>query len=621
MKTLTLDAETYFDREYSLKKMSTAEYILDPRFEFTGLAVKRGREPSFWVPGHEVESFFANEPKDVLAISHNALFDATLFFWRCGWMPKLWCDTLGVARATLQAKLKYLSLEMVAKHLNLGVKGKALGNVIGMRNADIMANGPLYAEFMDYGITDAELCYGIFDRLVTSGVFPFEELLVMDMVLRTTIDPKLVGNTDLLRQHLAIIQQQKANLLAQSEAFGGDKKTLMSNDKFAELLLAHGVIPPRKISKTTGKETYAFAKSDEVFLDLLEHPDPAVQMLVAARMGHKSTIEETRTERFINISQLPWPTYGNVPTRLMPMPLRYSGAHTHRLSGDWKMNVQNMGRGSVLRQSIEAPKGFKIVAGDESQVEARVLATLAGQEDLRLQFENGEDVYSMFAQDLFHHPVDKKNNPVERWVGKTSILGLGFSLGHIKFGASIPVLSQNQIGKRLEMPPEEAERIVNTYRSRYPMIPALWRTLNNTGIATLMAGGSWQLGPLTFEKERIVGPNGLCLFYHNIFRGPDGVMFEYGGKPKYVYGGKLTENVVQFLARIIIMQAAVRIYYRTGYRFALQVHDELVYVVPEHYAAEFEVILTEELRRRPEWMPSIPLDCETGIGDNYSEVK
>ena len=101
-----------------------------------------------------------------------------------------------------------------------------------------------------------------------------------------------------------------------------------------------------KISPRTGKQTFAFSKTDEGFKKLQEHPDEKVQNLVAARLGTKSTLEETRTQRFIDI--------GNRGS--LPVPLKYYAAHTGRWGGSDNVNLQNIPRKSVLKQSIWAPK-------------------------------------------------------------------------------------------------------------------------------------------------------------------------------------------------------------------------------------------------------------------------
>lgn len=632
MDILTLDYETYYSSEYSLRRMSPAEYILDPRFQVTGLAVKRGEEPSFWVEGDKVGEFFASQPENVMCVTHNALFDMCIASWHFGWVPRLMVDTLGVSRSTLQAQLRSLSLNSVAEHLGLGSKTDGLANVRNMRREEIQQHPTLHKKFIEYGLNDADLTYDIFKELVINRRFPVSELAIMDAVIRCAVQPYFQVDIPLLQGSLAEIRQEKDQMLAQSMLIGAESKSdLMSNQKFADLLRSHGVTPPMKISGTTGKETYAFAKSDQEFIDLLEHPNPSVQILVSTRMGHKSTIDETRHERFINIGNLEWPANKRSPggyLQLIPMPLRYGGAHTHRLSGDWKMNVQNLGRGSKLRKALKAPEGHSVVAGDESQVEARFVATLCGQEDLRAAFERGEDVYCFFASDLFGRTITKADK-VERWLGKTCILGLGFGLGHDKFGESIPVLSFNQLGSEVPMPPDEAQRVVGAYRGRYPHIAATWKLLNTAGIHALSTGNEWQWGPVVFRKEEIILPNGMKLYYHNLRQQAGGRfgtewVFDYAGKMKRCYGGMLLENIVQSLARIVVMDAMLRIRKRlenTGAKFVLQVHDELVFVVPDEYVEVTRQVMEEELRRRPDWLPSLPLDCEVEVGKNYGDAK
>jgi len=632
MKIVTLDIESFYSKDYSLRKMTPPEYILSPLFESTGLAVKEGDAPAYWVDGDDVQRYFDQADENVMSISHNSLFDNCVFAWRYGWVPKLMCDTLGVSRAMLRKDSKSLALAKVAELLNLGTKGHNLANVIGMRNHEIKAYPDLHRKHIEYGLNDAELCYGIFKKLVIEGGFPKIELAVMDAVIRCAVEPRFKVNLDVLRASLHTIKQEKENTLAQSMLLGAEgKKTLMSNDAFAGLLRQHGVEPPVKISATTGKLAYAFSKQDQDFIDLLEHPNTAIQTLVAARMGHKSTIEESRHERFIAIGSLEWPKTRRNPggyTQAMPMPIRYAGAHTHRLSGDWKLNVQNMGRGSPLRESLEAPEGYVVVAGDESQVEARFVVTLCGQEDVRMQFQLGQDVYSIFASDLFGFIVTK-NNKIERFIGKQCILGLGFGLGPDKFTKSIPLLAWNQLKMRLEYSLEEGTHAVNLYRTKNHAVKATWKLLNGQGINALTGGGDWQWGPVLFTKEEIVLPDGNKLYYKNLRQRPGGRfgmewVFDYDGMTKSLYGGKILENVVQALARIVTMQAAVRIKARLiqlGIELALQVHDELVFVVKKEYEAVVRKLLEHELRRRPDWLPNLPLDCEVGSGPNYGEAK
>ena len=161
---------------------------------------------------------------------------------------------------------------------------------------------------------------------------------------------------------------------------------LASNPQFAEVLRSFGVEPPMKTSLTTGKETYALAKNDEGFIELSEHGNPVVQQLCSVRLGTKSTIEESRVERFIGI--------GARNKGLLPIPLKYYGAHTGRWSGLDSVNLQTLPSRDkakkALKNSIMAPPGHYIINCDSSQIEARVLAWWAGQDDVVEQFRNIE---------------------------------------------------------------------------------------------------------------------------------------------------------------------------------------------------------------------------------------
>lgn len=618
MRTVVLDYETFYAKDYTLRKMTPVQYVLDPRFEAIGCAVKEGNEQSYWVDGEDLPYFFGGlEAKNTCLVSHNALFDMTINAWRYGFVPRLMVDTMGVARALLGHKLRSLSLNSVAMALGLGVKGGTVHKVEGMNAAAIRAAG-LYNEYIEYSCNDADLCAGIYDRLVRSGQFPLRELVVMDMVLRCAIEPTFVLDRTVLAEHKHKIITDKANLLSQ---VASNKDDLMSNERFAAVLRDIGVEPPMKISLRTNQLTYAFAKTDPEFMELEEHDDPRVQALVAARLGVKSTIEETRTERFIAISNLVWP---DEPQCRMPMPLRYSGAHTHRLSGDWKLNVQNMPRGGALRRALTAPPGYQVVAADASQIEARIVAWLCGVKVLVEAFANKQDVYSLFASSVFRRHIDKKKDPAERFIGKTAILGLGYGLGWPKFQRTVKLQSKAQTGTEIALSDAEAMNIVNMYRSEYREIPLMWKALN-AGISTLASGvGSFSIGPCVFGPNRISLPSGLHLHYHDLRQVDGEWRFTYAGKSKKLYGGALLENITQALARIIVMDAGLRLQKLAiayAARFVLQVHDELVYVVPDAHAEAFKEEAIREMRQRPLWAPDLPLDAEGGVGLNYGEAK
>ena len=349
MNLLWLDFETYYADDYTLRKMTPAEYILDPRFETICVATQINDGPILVIDGPDFPQWLAaHPPQNTVTVTYNALFDNCILAWHYGYVPKRMIDVLGMARTLLGHKLARLSLDRVAEYLKAGTKGTTIAKVKGMRRAMIMANPQLWFDFKHYATDDVRLMHAIFNKLAPE--YPRSEYKVMDLVLRAAVCPRFVCDIPMLEQHLADVRKEKEALLIGATLVHGkgqdvvEKTDLMSNNKFAAMLTALGVEVQYK-QGAAGKLIPAFAKTDDFMAELQEHEDPAVQALVAARLGLKSTLEETRTERLLNVARLNWDgtprlySGGN-----MPIPLRLGGAHTHRLSGDWKLNMQNMPR-------------------------------------------------------------------------------------------------------------------------------------------------------------------------------------------------------------------------------------------------------------------------------------
>ena len=644
MEYLFLDLETYYDDEYSLKRMTPLEYALDERFEALGCGFAAGDGRAWWVDGPNLQGFFNSiDWPSIYAISHNALFDMVVLAFRYGNIAGKYGDTLGMARNQLGHKLRSVSLEKVCQYYQMPAKMGTLAKTKGVNFHQLVQMPELHAEVKAYGMDDVAKCREIFGRLLMGG-FPPGELDTIDFVVRMAAQPQLELDAGMLAAHLAEVQAQKQALLDAAGFNDTNVTPLLSDQQFSIKLWKLGVNPlPRKISKTTGKEQFAFAKTDKAFTALLEHPKPMVQALVAARLGHKSTLEETRTERLLSISRL---------TERAPVPLRYSGAHTHRFSGDWKINLQNLPTGSQLRHALKAPKGKVVVSIDASQIEARLNAVLSGQWELVDDFARGVDVYSKFAgDDIYHYPVSKAQK-IERFVGKTGILSLGY-------GASPPVF-QNMVrvksdpAKPIILTDSEAVSIVMIYRQRFKRIVDNWRYANNTVMQRLAFGethasslvseivaelggeaaepatpGSlvpW--GPLDIQKNRIVLPGGNCLYYPDLHqesdeKGSTRWVFNRAGQDVHLYGAKLVENVIQALAFVHIMEVARRVYEMTERMLwpAHQVHDELIYVVDEHLADAVAEVVMQEMSKPPAWMPRAPLAAEANIGASYGDLK
>jgi DNA polymerase len=609
MNLITIDFETFYEKStFSLSKLTTEEYVRSDRFEVIGVAVKVNDGETEWASGtHEqikgwLKSFdWANS----MAIAHNMMFDGFILSERFGIFPKVYADTLSMGRGLHGVEVGG-SLAVLAQRYNLGVKGDEVIAASGKNREDFTEEE--LDRYGDYCVNDVELTYKLFSTMVKKG-FPKAEMKLIDLTTRMFTRPILDLDLNLLEMHLTDVKEKKEKLLL--EAGITDKAELMSNPKFAELLKGLGVEPPMKISPTTEKETFAFSKTDEEFKALSEHPDVRVQALVAARLGNKSTLEETRTERFIGIAK----------RGVMPVPLKYYAAHTGRWGGSDSLNLQNLpsrgANGGKLKKAIIAPEGYSIIDADSSQIEARVLAWLAGQDDLVEAFKNGEDVYKIMASAIYSKSQEEIKAE-ERFVGKTTILGAGYGMGAQKFRAQLKTFGA-------EISEDEARHIIQVYRETYPFITSLWREAQ-MALEAISKGYTTSLGKagvLTIDpKEKGIRlPSGLLMRYDQLVAVRDEKGMQYQYKTRYgwnkIYGGKVIENVCQAIARCIIGEQMIKIAKR--YDVVLTVHDAIACVVKDEEVLEAQAYIEECMKWTPEWADGLPVSCESGYGKSYGD--
>ena len=609
MDLITIDFETFYSQDFSLSKMTTEAYVRDPRFEVIGVSVKVNNGRTEWASGtHEqLKNYFSGFAwEDSMVLAHNTMFDGAILSWLFDIHPRVWADTLCIGRAVHGVEVGG-SLKALAERYQIGVKGTEVLDAKGKRRVDFTDEE--LDKYGDYCINDVELTYKLFG--IMGKKFPRQELRVIDLTLRMFIEPMLDLDLGLLEQHLEDTKDIKDKLLLDA---GVDKKDLMSNPKFAELLRGVGVIPPMKTSPTTGKETYAFAKSDEAFKALLEHEDVRVQALVNARLGNKSTLEETRTQRFIDISK----------RGLLPVPVRYYAAHTGRWGGADKINLQNLPsrgpNGKKLKKSMIAPDGYVLIDCDSSQIEARVLAWLAGQGDLTEAFRVGDDVYKKMAMSIYGVNREEDVTKDQRFVGKTTILGAGYGMGAVRFKEQLQSFG-------FDMDLDEARRVISVYREANFKITTLWRDAGYM-LENMARGDSVQFGldgvvAVDATKKAIMLPSGLFMRYDELAgeQGERGVEYTYKvrrGRNR-IYGGKVIENVCQAIARCIIGEQMLKIAKR--YRVVLTVHDSVVCCVPEEEVVEAQEYIESCMRWTPHWAAGMPVNCESGIGKSYGDCE
>jgi DNA polymerase len=634
MKLITIDFETFYDREYSLSKMTTEEYIRHPEFEVIGVGIKHDNEPTVWVDQPEVEATLkAIDWSNAMVLAQNTMFDGAILNWRYGVNPKAWADTLGMSRALFPHEKSH-GLAAQAEREAIGVKGDEVVHAMGMRRKDFSAYA--IAGYAAYCRNDVDLTHKLFHIYLKRG-FPTRELKLIDLTLRMFIEPVLELDRDLLITHLQEVKDRKANLLATlrdkmieegnadfvqtifTEGTEGLKKLLMSNDKFAAALELLGVIPPLKVSPTTGRTTYAFAKTDPGMIALQDHPNEQVQALVAARLGNKTTLEETRTERFIDMSF----------RGKFPVPLRYYGAHSGRWSGQDKINLQNLpSRGEnagKIKRAIKAPPGHVIIDADSSQIEARTLAWLAGQEDLVTAFENKRDVYRIMASRIYGKHEDQITKS-ERQVGKVVILGAGYGVGHVKLRTFLKM----QAG--VDVTELQARNIVDTYRTTYYRIPELWQKAQ-LALSYLQSEQEYEIDVqglcrtaripkgLSGSEWGITLPSGLWIQYPGLTTvfgdGKPQAVYVSRGIATKVYGGLVVENFTQAIARCVVGEQMLRIAKR--YKAVLTVHDAVACIAPVEEKAEAQRYVEECMSWRPDWAQTLPLACESGVGTTYGD--
>jgi DNA polymerase len=655
-KILVIDFETRWDsKEYTLSKMTTEEYVRDPRFKAFGLCYKQLDldVPPYWVKHDDLQEWVDSiDWSKTAVLAHNAQFDISILSWVYGAKPCFIFDSLSMARA-LRGVEAGNSLMKLAEIYGLPPKGNAVHSTNGLSELSWEVEN----ELAQYCMHDVVLCEAIFEHLMmeVEGGFPVKELKLIDMTLRMFTNPVLELDKEMLDE---AIKDERTKRFALLEKIGIEETALASNSQFAEVLLALGVVPPKKVSKTTGKEAYAFAKNDALFQALLNSDAEDVALLCEARLKVKSTLERTRAQRFVDIAG----------RGTLPVPLNYYGAHTGRWSASKGsgLNLQNLKRGSFLRKSIQAPDGYTLVVCDLSQIEPRVLAYLADYQPLLDIFSSGQDAYAAFGAQMFGIPnLSKESHPDLRQSAKSALLGCGYGMGWASFSAQLltgflgapPTMYDKAFAKQLGVTGQDvndfvgweknmemmrniphtcsekellihclaAKKIIDIYREKSQSVATFWELCNSLVSHSLYEGKPYVYKCLTFNKESILLPSGLSLKYPKLTAEPDEkgrIQWSYGADEKSrrkLYGGKIVENVVQAVARCVMTDGMLRIQKR--YSCVLTVHDEVVCLVPEDEAVEAEAWVLEQMIKEPSYMPGIPLDAETGCNKRYGEAK
>lgn len=623
---ITVDFETYYDKDFTLRKLSTSEYIRDSRFKVHMAGIKIGTGPVKVYSGEKLALFFKNIDwacHDILC--HNAAFDGFILSHHYRVLPRRYYDTLCMARGLHGNDIR-ANLDAVAQYYNVGNK---IPNVLENSQGVLSLDKTQYKAMSEYCAEDVRLTFEIFKQMLVA--YPATELELIDLTVRMFCEPLL--HVDIKRVEIELARELKeketkllsmigdenmqARVIELKHGLDGAlehaRQMVAKNESFADILRDSNVRPPTKDSPSTpGKEIYAFSKTDGDFIELLSHPDQRVRTAVECRLSVKSTTNETRAERFLK---------AGANDAKLPVLLLYYGAHTGRLSGGNKMNMQNLKRGGELRRSILAPKGHHIVVADSGQIEARVNAWLSGQADLLYDFRQYDlgldrDAYCKFA-DLIYDRVITEEDKLERFVGKVCILGLGYQMGAPKLQGTLAV---GAMGPAVFIELDTCYTLVNTYRAKNDKIKKFWGVCSKI-IEDMSAGRTGSYKCISWERERIQLPNGMSLKYPGLRKKEteNGVSYSYlrKGAMAHIYGGLLCENIVQALARIIVCDQMLAV--NKKWRVTMMTHDEIVAIAPVKQAAKCFAEMKSIMSQAPAWCADLPLAAAGGHDINYSK--
>ena len=632
---MTLDFETFYDSKsgYSLKKMSMEEYIRDPRFKVHGLGVKKGSGDTHWLSGdRSIRQFLQSVPiHRYVAVAQNASFDGLILSHVYDVRPAAWIDTASMAAMIYGNTITSVSLGKLAKKFLPGHKKdvSSLVDVDGVRNP----SEDQLAALGVYCADDVNMTYLLFRKFLPMLQESPTNIDLINLITTMFTDPVLELDVPVLDQLIANELVEKQAALDASAATS--MKQLNSNPQLATLLKSLGVEPPMKISDTTGKETYAFAKDDRDFVALLRHEDERVRKLVEARMRCKTSINETRAKSYKAVAERgPWPVHLNV-----------SGARTtHRLSGGsgGGGNPQNLGKTSPLRQAILPPEGMRMFAIDSSNIELRTAMTLAGEWDVVSRMNDPDfDLYSVFASVIYDCAVENIVKE-QRFVGKVACLQL-------QYGSGAATFRDMAWSWGAEIEPDEAARITMLYRQSFPKIKRTWDVCDRI-LNLMLRGKEEETWFDVLAHAKLDGPmgqpsiympeTGLSLTYPNLRREYDEdskrwrIVYDgfdkktYRHYPVALYGAKLFQNICQSLARNVVMEQTLALdqflkqeIHHTC-RTTMSVHDEAVCLVPEDADCDAAIQGALEIfKTPPAWWPELPTFGEAAYGDNYGEAK
>lgn len=657
MNVLTVDFETYYDREYSLSKMTMIEYIMDGRFQPIMMSYSINDEPIKNVIGYPKikEVLDGIDWDNTVLNAQNTAFDATIIRARFGHTARYYTDTMAMARVTAAHVFEGASLGAIAKVLQAnGVpvppKGKEVQSALGMHlyNAyhgtpylalkattdpdEVQRGHELLMGYVEYCNNDVHLAREAF-KYFTKMITP-DEMQYGDMILKCYIEPSLYLDLPIIEEEIQRIHErdEKRARDVANKYFNGKQAELRSVcrsvPKFTEFLrglggiLEHEIdedadyafIIPSKYSEKKGRVEPCYSKTFPAVIEMCDRMDE-IGDIFRTKLAMSSSIELSRAERFRAIAKIGC-GFG--------MPYTVSGAHTHRLGGSGGLNVQNLssgrkeGQSNALKRSISAPHGHQVVVFDSSQIELRTGSYIAGDHATLKMFLEGRDPYSEQASLIYGgDPVEIKKlaksgvepyASIQRPAGKASLLSNIYGTGAVGFMNYAKLMG-------VDMTLEEAQHIVKVYRETHPEVVAIWNACE-VALRNMIAGASGYFG----------GPDGKLFYYdgarmnHGVrmpgIRLPDGNWLNYhclsmrereypdgSTKMNYAYRG-LKEGRIQW-----IFTYAARIFENCNQALAFAVMKYQALLINQRYKIVLNthdewgiVVKDEEVEQAKEYM-------------------
>lgn len=657
MQLVFADTETFWSTRHSLDSMGPMEYVSHKDTEIISVSLAIGAEEPVTIFGEgSVKKYLAGvDWSDKLVVFHNAQFDALVWKWRMGISPRMWGCTLAMARPIF-AKTTGLSLGALVRHFGLGEKdNRVLMTTKGRHLKDFT---PEEVRLMGvYNTADTAQCRQLFYRLLP--YYSAMELWHIHTKISAFVDSPLLLDVPLLEAALAEEKDRKRkSLLSLAGVLGLEyasedslaekvREELSSAPKFQALLERLGVPVPMKPSPTNpDKLIPALAKKDAGLESLCDDPDEVVAAAARARIEAKSTLVETRIEKFIHAARHSGGHF--------PVTANYCGADTTGRGSGWYYNPYNLPRipvddggnilprpSNALRGSIRAPQGHVIVVADLSGIEMRFnhfLWNVPYSTQLWKERPNADTYRAYAARQRGIKPEEVTKD--QRMASKIENLGLGYGMGAPTYRENARIQSRGKLLLTLE----QSQVAVSAWRELHPEITAGWKKCHEA-LTWIAAGKEFAIDPrglFVTCAEGIRLPSGRLIRYPGLRqeqtleypRRPDGTP-DLGATPREklewfygqgrhrarIYGGKIDENIVQAGARDVFYEALFDIYRETGIAHVHEVYDEGIWVVPEAEAGPFSEIVHARLRTPPQWFTELVTWSEGDIGATYADAK